>query len=120
MDKNIEKQKKRERRHRRIKGKILVNSTRARLVVFRSLKHIYAQIVDDKKGVTLCSASTIDKEFPQIKGDKKSKAFKVGEMIAKRAINLGIKNIVFDRNGYKFHGRIKSLADGARKSGLDF
>uniref|UniRef100_A0A7C3N8V3 Large ribosomal subunit protein uL18 n=1 Tax=candidate division WOR-3 bacterium TaxID=2052148 RepID=A0A7C3N8V3_UNCW3 len=120
MEKNIEKRIKKERRHRRIKGKIQNFSKRPRLVVFRSLKHIYAQIIDDSKGVTLCSASTLDKDFPKVNGDKKAKAFKVGEIIAKRALEKGLKQIVFDRNGYRYHGRVKSLADGARKSGLDF
>ncbi|MEO0289528.1 MAG: 50S ribosomal protein L18 [candidate division WOR-3 bacterium] len=120
MDKNIEKRIKKEKRHRRIKGKILVYSKRPRLVVFRSLKHIYAQIIDDSKGITLCSASTLDKDFPKVEGDKKAKAFKVGEILAKRALEKGIKQIVFDRNGYRYHGRVKNLADGARKSGLDF
>jgi large subunit ribosomal protein L18 len=92
-----------------------------RLSVFRSERHIYAQIIDDSCGKTLCSASTLDKNF---RGSGKTSncevAFKVGEMLAARAIEAGVKEVVFDRGGYNYHGRVKNLADGARGGGLLF
>ena len=90
-----------------------------RLNVFRSSKHIYAQIIDDVKGVTLCSASSMAKDFEGNGGNKEG-ARKVGEMIAKAAADKGIENVVFDRGGYLYHGRVKELADGAREGGLKF
>jgi large subunit ribosomal protein L18 len=110
------------RRHARVRKKISGTSDRPRLSVFRSLNHIYAQVVDDGLGRTLVSASTLDAE---IKGElagktKVEQAALVGNLIAKRAQNKGINNIVFDRGGCKYHGRMKALADGARESGLRF
>ena len=95
---------------------------RPRLSVFRSLRHIYAQIVDDTKGATLAAASTQDAELrTQVKGKKKTEAGDlVGQLIARRALEKGIKKVVFDRGGYKYHGRIKAVADAARKAGLEF
>lgn len=95
---------------------------RPRLSVFRSLKHTYAQIVDDSRGVTLAAVSTLDPELrAAAKGKKKSEAGDlVGQFIARRALEQGIKQVVFDRGGYKYHGRIKALADAARKAGLEF
>jgi large subunit ribosomal protein L18 len=92
------------------------------LNVFRSLGHIYAQVIDDEAGHTLASASTIDRELrAQVEDKSKVEAAKlVGELIAKRAQNAGIKNVVFDRGGYRYHGRVKALADGAREAGLEF
>ncbi len=110
------------RRHRRVRAKISGTPERPRLNVFRSLGHIYAQIIDDTVGHTLVAASTIDRELRgQMEGKSKTEAARmVGELVAKRAQALGIKKVIFDRGGYKFHGRVKALADAARKAGLDF
>ena len=107
------------KRHKRVRGKISGTASRPRLNVFRSSSNIYAQIIDDVKGVTLCAASTLDKEFTGNGGNKEA-ARKVGEMIAKRAAEKGITEVVFDRGGYIFHGRVKELAEGAREGGLKF
>ena len=114
-DKNIARQK----RHKRVRGKIFGTATCPRLNVFRSNTNIYAQIIDDEKGFTLVSASTIEKDF-EMNGGNKQSARKIGEIIAKRALGKGYKKVVFDRGGYLFHGRVKELADGAREAGLDF
>ena len=106
-------------RHRRVRGKIQGTAQRPRLNVFRSTNHIYAQLIDDVKGVTLAAASTLDKEFNGNGGNKEA-ARKVGELIAKRAAEKGITEVVFDRGGYIFHGRVKELAEGAREGGLKF
>ena len=106
-------------RHKRVRGKISGTAECPRLNVFRSTKNIYAQIIDDVKGVTLVAASSLDKEFNGNGGNKEA-ARKVGEMIAKRAAEKGISQVVFDRGGYIFHGRIKELAEGAREGGLKF
>lgn len=100
----------------RIRGKISGTAQRPRLSVFRSNKAIYAQLIDDLAGHTLCSASS--KGITE--GTKSEVSEKVGEAVAKKALELGITEVVFDRNGYLFHGRVKSLADGARKAGLKF
>ncbi len=107
------------RRHRRVRGKISGTASRPRMNVFRSRSNIYAQIIDDVKGVTLVSASSVEKDFGMYGGNKEA-AKKVGETIAKRALEKGIKNVVFDRGGYIFHGRVKELAEGAREGGLKF
>ncbi len=110
------------RRKKRVRKKISGTPQRPRLTVFRSSRHIYAQIIDDVAGVTLASASTRDRDFsldPEIKG-KVSAAEKVGELIAAHAMKKGIEKVVFDRNGYIYHGRVRALADGARKGGLQF
>lgn len=90
--------------------------------MYRSLAHIYAQIVDDTKGNTIVAASTLDKELAALKGHKGNVATakKVGELIAKRALEKGLKKVVFDRGGYMYHGRVKALAEGARETGLEF
>ena len=106
-------------RHKRVRGKISDTAECPRLNVFRSTKNIYAQIIDDVKGVTLVAASSLDKEFNGNGGNKEA-ARKVGEMIAKRAAEKGISQVVFDRGGYIFHGRVKELAEGAREGGLKF
>ena len=106
-------------RHKRVRGKISGTAECPRLNVFRSTKNIYAQIIDDVKGVTLGAASSLDKEFNGNGGNKEA-ARKVGEMIAKRAAEKGISQVVFDRGGYIFHGRVKELAEGAREGGLKF
>lgn len=107
------------RRHKRVRGKISGTAERPRLNVYRSSANIYAQIIDDTKGVTLVSASTVEKDF-EGNGSNKVAAKKVGETIAKRAIEKGIKDVVFDRGGYIFHGRVAELAAGAREGGLNF
>lgn len=112
----------RQRRHLRIRRRMGGLPERPRLSVYRSLKHIYAQIVDDTKGVTIAAVSTLDPEIRDaMQGKKKTEAgVLVGEKIAKRALANGIKHVVFDRGGYLYHGRIKALADAARKAGLQF
>lgn len=107
------------KRHRRVRAKIAGTPERPRLNVFRSSKHIYAQLIDDVNGVTLVSASTIEKDFDGIGGNKEA-ARKVGQLIGKKAADKGITEVVFDRGGYLYHGRIKELADGARENGLSF
>lgn len=107
------------RRHRRVRGKIFGTSERPRLNVFRSKSNIYVQIIDDIAAKTLVSASSYEKDFVGYGGNKEAAA-KVGETVAKRAIAAGIENVVFDRGGYLFHGRIKSLAEAAREAGLKF
>ena len=106
-------------RHKRVRGKISGTADRPRLNVFRSTNNIYAQLIDDVKGVTLVSASTLDKGFEGNGGNKEA-ARKVGALIAERAVQKGITNVVFDRGGYIFHGRVKELAEGAREGGLKF
>ena len=110
------------RRHARVRFKGKGTPSRPRLCVFRSLNHIYAHITDDSRGHTLVSASTLD---PEIRSEtdskaKTSKAELVGTMIAKRALSKGINQVAFDRGGYKYHGRVKSLAEAARQGGLKF
>lgn len=107
------------KRHRRVRAKIAGTAERPRLNVFRSSKHIYAQIIDDVNGVTLAAASTMDKDF-EGNGGNKDAARKVGQAIAKIALDKKIEEVVFDRGGYLYHGRIAELADGARESGLKF
>ena len=105
------------RRHRRVRGKISGTAERPRLAVFRSSKHIYAQIIDDVAGVTLASASTMDKDFEGFGGNIEA-ATKVGNAVAKKALEKGINTVVFDRGGFVYHGRVKALAEGAREGGL--
>jgi len=107
------------KRHRRVRKNISGTAERPRLNVFRSLNHIYAQIIDDTKGVTLVSASSMDKEFNQYGGNCEA-AKEVGKAVAKKALEKGIKAVVFDRGGYVYHGRVAALAEGAREGGLDF
>ncbi len=110
-----------ERRRARVRRSIQkVANGRPRLSVFRSSKQIYAQIIDDTKGVTLASASTIEKDVKVTYGGNKDAAAVVGKLIAERAIAAGIKEVVFDRGGYIYHGRVKALADAAREGGLNF
>ena len=114
-DKNLARLK----RHKRVRGKVFGTPERPRMNVFRSRSNIYAQIIDDISGTTLVSASSLDKEIEGYGGNKES-AKKVGNLVAKRALEKNIKTVVFDRGGYIFHGRVKELAEGARESGLDF
>ncbi len=112
----------RQRRHERIRRKVTGTEERLRLSVYRSLNHIYAQVVDDTKGRTILSASSLEsqiKDLQQHKGNSKT-AKEVGILIAKKAQEKGIKKVVFDRSGYLYHGRIKALADAAREAGLEF
>lgn len=109
-------------RHKRIRKKLAGTTERPRLAVFRSEKHIYAQIIDDTKGVTLVAASTVEKAMKEkLKKTWNVEAAKeVGKLIAERALAKGIKEVVFDRGGFKYHGRVKALADSAREAGLKF
>ena len=109
----------RERRHKRVRTKVSGTAECPRLCVFRSNANIYAQVIDDTKGVTLAQASTLDKEV-KTKHSNKEAAKEVGDLIAKRAIEKNIKEVVFDRGGYVYHGVVKELADAAREGGLNF
>lgn len=122
MDKAKEKRLARQRRHARVRKHVMGTPERPRLCVFRSLKHIHAQVIDDTRAHTLVSASTLDAEVrEQLAGkDKEAQAEVVGQVLARRASEAGIQSVVFDRGGYKYHGRVKSLADAARKGGLQF
>ncbi len=110
------------KKHLRVRKKVFGTSERPRLCVYRSLKHIYAQLIDDVKGVTICSVSSADKEIKEsIKyGGNVKAASVVGQAVARKALDKGIKEVVFDRNGFIYHGRIKALADAAREAGLKF
>ena len=109
---------KRLKRHKRVRAKISGTAERPRLCVYRSLQNIYVQIIDDTCGKTLVSASSVEKDFGA--GGNKEAAKKVGELAAKRALEKGITEVVFDRGGYVYHGRVAALADGAREAGLKF
>lgn len=119
MVKKADSNKARLKRHRRVRGKIQGTNERPRLNVFRSTNNIYAQLIDDIKGTTLASASTLDKDLNGYGGNKEA-ARQVGKLIAERAAKKGICEVVFDRGGYIFHGRVKELAEGAREGGLKF
>ena len=110
----------RRKRHDRIRLHLEGTSDRPRLAVFRSTGHIYAQVIDDSRGHTLVSASSLDPALRGSSGTKGERARRVGELVAQRARAAGIERVVFDRAGFRYHGRIRSLADGARASGLDF
>ena len=113
-DSNIQRLK----RHKRVRAKISGTEARPRLCVYRSLNNIQAQVIDDVKGVTLASASSLEKDFGY--GGNKEAARKVGRLIAERAVAKGISEVVFDRGGYVYHGRVLELAEGAREGGLKF
>ncbi|WP_017872962.1 50S ribosomal protein L18 [Candidatus Caldatribacterium saccharofermentans] len=108
------------RRHRRVRKKVRGTADRPRLSVFRSLKHIYAQIINDEEGRTLVAASSLSPEIRGMQGTKTDIARAVGRLIAQKALEKGITKVVFDRGGYKYHGRVKALAEGAREAGLLF
>ena len=112
----------RERRHRRVRKKVFGTTERPRLNVYRSLKHIYGQVIDDNAGHTLVSASTVDGEVLAELGEKSrtEQAYLVGQVLARRAREVGINSVIFDRGGWAYHGRVKALAEGARKEGLEF
>ena len=122
MIKKIDKNEERLRRHARVRKKIKGTAESPRLSVYRSLNHIYAQVIDDVKGVTLCSASTMEKEVKAKIGDmsKTDAAKEVGKAVAAKAKKLGIETVVFDRGGYIYTGRVQAVADGAREAGLNF
>lgn len=107
------------KRHQRVRKNISGTAERPRLNVYRSLNHIYAQIIDDTKGITLVSASSLDKDFNGYGGNIEA-AKAVGNAVAKKALEKGIKAVVFDRGGYIYHGRVAALAEGAREGGLEF
>ena len=119
MIKKTDKKAMRLHRHVRVRGKISGTPNRPRLNVFRSNANIYAQIIDDVNGVTLVSASTVEKNFEGATGNAEA-AKKVGQLVAERALAKGIDTVVFDRGGYVYHGRVAALADGAREAGLKF
>ena len=112
----------RTRRHIRVRKKVTGTSARPRLCVYRSLRYIYAQVVDDSAGHTIVSASSVDPEVrTQVNGKTKTESAEIiGALVAKRALSKGVNKVVFDRGGYKYHGRVKVLADAARKTGLEF
>jgi len=122
MSGEVDKRRARERRHRRVRKSVFGTPERPRLNVYRSLRHIYAQVVDDTQGVTLVSASTLDPEVrPAVEGATKSEQARVvGQKVAERATAIGVTQVVFDRGGYKYHGRVKALAEASRKAGLEF
>ena len=109
-----------DKRTKRIRTKLKKVSSRNRLSIFRSNNHIYAQVIDDSKGVTLASASSLEKELVKDQNGRKESAAIIGKAIAKRLIDKGIKDVAFDKGGYKYHGLIKILADSAREEGLNF
>jgi large subunit ribosomal protein L18 len=111
-----------QRRHERIRKDVSGTPERPRLCVYRSLNNVYAQIIDDTKGLTLVAASTLEKEIKGTEGHKGNvgAAKKVGQLIAKKAAAAGVKKVVFDRSGYRYHGSIKALAEGSREGGLEF
>ena len=122
MLKQINRKEQTRKRHQRVRLKISGDAQWPRLAVYRSTKHIYAQVIDDVNQTTLVSASTLDEELKgKLNGTGNKEAAKaVGELVAKRAIEKGIKEVVFDRGGYIYHGRVKELADAAREAGLEF
>ena len=119
MIRKTEKKQVRARIHKRIRRKLSGSSERPRLAVFRSVAHIYAQVIDDTRGQTLVSASSVDKGG-KTNGGNVAAAKVIGKLVAERAKEKGIKSVVFDRGGYQYHGRVKALADAAREAGLEF
>ena len=108
----------RARRHLRVRKKVSGSSTRPRLVVSRSTRHVFVQVVDDTAGRTIASASTMEADVRGLTGDKRAKARKVGELVGQRAKDAGVAAVVFDRGGNRYHGRVAAIADGAREAGL--
>jgi large subunit ribosomal protein L18 len=108
------------KRHQRVRLRISGTPERPRLNVFRSLNHIYAQVIDDTVGHTLAAASSLEREIREAGGKKTEQATRVGQLVAQRALARGIRRVVFDRGGYRYHGRVKALAEGARQAGLEF
>lgn len=116
----LTKEEARKRRHLRIRRKVVGTPERPRLNVFRSSRHIYAQVIDDTSGRTLLSASSLDPELGIKQGGNVAAAKQVGQLLGKRALAMGLTKVVFDRGGYIYHGRVKALADAAREAGLEF
>jgi large subunit ribosomal protein L18 len=110
----------RKRRHHRVRKKVFGEPTRPRLSVFRSARHITAQVIDDRTGRTLAAASTVEKDLRSANGGNKDAATKVGRLLAERAKAAGVDKVVFDRGGFGYHGRVAALADAAREAGLEF
>ena len=110
----------RHKRHARIRLTVVGTPARPRLAVFRSLDHIYAQVIDDSRGHTMAAASTVERELRGSAGSKVERAEAVGRLLAARAKAAGVERVVFDRAGYRYHGRVRSLAEAARQAGLDF
>jgi large subunit ribosomal protein L18 len=110
----------RQKRHARLRLRVAGDAARPRLAVFRSLNHIYAQVIDDSSGRTLAAASSLEPDMRSAKGTKSAEATAVGRIVAERARAAGVGQVVFDRAGFRYHGRVKSLADAAREAGLDF
>ena len=108
----------RSRRHIRLRKRVVCSAERPRLVVSRSSRHVFVQVVDDSKGITVAYASTLEADLRGLEGDKTAKAKRVGELVAERAKAAGVEAVVFDRGGNKYHGRIAAIADGAREGGL--
>jgi len=119
MIRNHDKKEIRTRIHKRIRRKLAGTTERPRLAIFRSVAHIYAQVIDDSKGVTLVSASSVDKDG-RTNGGNVAAAKSIGKLVAERAKEKGVTKVVFDRGGYAYHGRVKALADAARAAGLEF
>ena len=115
-DKNVA----RSRRHLRVRKRVSGTTVRPRMVVTRSSRHVFVQVVNDLTGTTLASASTMEADVRGMSGDKTARARKVGELVASRAKDAGVESVVFDRAGNKYHGRVAALADGAREGGLEF
>ncbi len=120
MIRQIDRDEIRGRIHERIRSRVRGSAERPRLAVFRSLKHIYVQVIDDHAGRTVAAASSSEKDSPVAKGGNVAGAKEVGKLIARRAQEKGIRKVVFDRGGYLYHGRVKALADAAREAGLEF
>ena len=122
VEKTVQRGAARKRRHRRVRKRVVGTSQRPRFNVFRGLKHTYAQVIDATRGHTLAAASTLDPELgDKVKGLTKTEQAKlVGGLLARRALERGVKKVTFDRGGYKYHGRVKSLAEAAREGGLEF
>ncbi len=120
MIKKVDRKSSRINRHRRIRARLSGTTERPRLCVYRSNKHIYAQIIDDVNATTIVQASTLDHDFAEAKPWGLDSAYLIGQAVAKRAVAKGIKAVVFDRGGYLYHGRIAKLATGAREAGLEF
>jgi large subunit ribosomal protein L18 len=110
----------RQKRHDRLRLRVAGDTSRPRLAVFRSLNHIYAQVIDDSSGRTLAAASSLEPDLRSAKGTKTAEATAVGRIVAERARAAGVERVVFDRAGFRYHGRVKSLADAAREAGLEF
>ena len=117
---NKSKKQNRTRRHQRVRARIIGTSKRPRVSVFKSNKHVFAQLIDDESGKTIISSKVISAVKSKIKGNKSKKAEEIGKIIAEKAKEAGINEVVFDRGGYKYHGRVKAVAEGLRAGGLKF